>query len=72
MEYTCIRPSAGEIKYNAIRVDLPRAKHSRSHKQEYKLCWKGRPCFYYLWEFKIGDIENTGYFPYKGLWHIIP
>jgi len=27
-----------EIKYNAIRLNLPRAEHSRSHQQEYKLC----------------------------------
>jgi len=35
---TCTRPSAGEIKHDVNGVNLPSAKHSRSNKQEYKLC----------------------------------
>jgi len=30
--------AVGEIKYNVNGVNLPRAAHSRSDKQEYKLC----------------------------------
>ena len=81
MEYACIRLSQGVIKYNANGVNLPLAKHSRSHEEEYKFCWKGRPRAYIginkyvlvftLWQFMMGDIEITGDRPYIGLWHIM-
>jgi len=36
------KAAPGEIKCNDNGVNLPRAKHLRSHKQEYKLCCSNR------------------------------